>query len=607
MKHTILTLAVIMLVTSTFALEPLIFAAKKRPKPIINGWAKHRIEDKINRGIVAVPTKEGKVYLGWRLLKSDPKKIAFNVYRTTGSSRPKKLNAEPLVKTTDFIDGSPTPNKDNRYSVRPVINNKEQKSSEQAIIRPNRENKPYISIKLNGSHTFQKVGIADLNGDGHYDFVIKQPSANIDPWWRYWKPSPDTYKIEAYLHNGKFLWRKDLGWAIERGIWYSPYVVYDLDGDGKAEICVKTGTGDPRGPDGKVKSGPEYLSIWDGMTGKEKARVDWPSREGFPSKKKSEKKYKKSDKKYNHSSRNQIGIAYLDGRTPCLIAARGTYSIMKCDAYQYYKGELKKLWTWNNREEGARYQRGSGAHFMHSADVDSDGRDEIILGSCVIDDNGQGLWSTYLGHPDHCYVGDIDPSRPGLEIYYGIERPQAKNGVCLVDARTGKTLRCIDERTFHVHVSGLCSDFIPDQPGMECYSGEKNYPKKKPNRWLHSAKGELLADEKKWNVGLSPRAVYWDGDPQRELLIGKRIRDYMGQTHTTNIIGRHAAWADILGDWREEIITSVNGELRIYTTTIPATDRRACLMQDAIYRLDVAHLSMGYPQPPMTSFCIDKK
>ena len=127
-----------------------------------------------------------------------------------------------------------------------------------------------------------------------------------------------------------------------------------------------------------------------------------------------------------------------------------------------------------------------------------------------------------------------------------------------------------------------------------------------PNRWLYSANGTLIANENTFDIGLRPKAVYWDADLQRELLYGGRIYDYgTNNTHLEGITENQIAWADILGDWREEIITSVEGELRIYTTKIPATDKRACLMQDPIYRADVAHLAMGYAQVPMTSYCLD--
>ncbi len=543
----------------------------------------------LDRGIVARPVADGKIYVGWRLLDSDAADVAFNVYRRSGEAKPVKLNQSPVTKTTDFIDATAPKEGQHAWFVRPVTGEKEAEASREARASVSDKPSPYISLKLNGDHTFQKVGIADLNNDRRYDYVIKQPSDNIDPWYKYWKPSPDTYKLEAYCHDGKFLWRHDLGWSIERGIWYSPYVVYDLDGDGRAEVAVKTGEGDPREPDGKVRKGPEHLSILNGMTGKPITRVDWPSREDFTMK-----------HGYNYASRNQLGVAYLDGKTPSLLVERGTYNIIMLDAYQFSDGRLKKLWSWDNRNESRKY-RGQGAHWMHAADVDGDGRDEVVIGSAVIDDNGKPLWTTGLGHPDHCYVGDIDPSRPGLEIYYGIETRQRKgNGMCLVDAATGEIIWGHDQPTTHIHAKGLCSDIDASRPGSECYSGERDF---KDKRWLRDCKGNVLARD----LGtLSPFTVYWDADLQRELLRRGRIADYNGQEMPPRVQGHIAAVADILGDWREEIITSVKGEMRIYTTTIPATDRRACLMQDRLYRMDVVTAAMGYMQVPMTSYDLGK-
>ncbi|HPO16271.1 MAG TPA: silent information regulator protein Sir2 [Candidatus Hydrogenedentes bacterium] len=554
-------------------------------KKAVHGYAKKRVVEKLDRGLIAMPIEPGKVYVSWRLLKNDPDDIAFDVFRARDAESPVKLNKAPIVTTTDFVDSSAPADGNLAYWVHPSGKRISSGSSGRVEVKAGTPVRPYFSFPLQGNYTFQKAGIADLNGDGQYDFVVKQPNENIDPYEKYWKPSPNTYTLEAYLHDGTFLWHKDLGWSIERGIWYSPYLVFDFDGDGKAEVAVKTGEGDPRDPDGRVQSGPEYLSIWDGMTGEEKARTPWLDR--LP--------------RYNFSSRNQLGVAFLDGKTPCLMMARGTYSEMYLTAYQYHKGELKVLWNWSNIHEG-KESRGQGAHFMHCADVDADGRDEIILGSCVIDDTGAQLWTTGLGHPDHCYVGDIDPAHPGLEIYYGIERSHVKNSVCLVDAMTGKILWGIQEPTIHVHSSGLCSDFDGRHPGMECYSGEKETPKEKPKRWLHAANGTLLATEQTCDMGLSPRAVFWDADPQREILKGGCISDFeTGNILTNQVEGADVAWADLGGDWREEIITSVPGELRIYLSTSPAQNRRICLMQDPIYRVDVAHLSMGYPQPPMTT------
>jgi len=553
-------------------------------KPKVEGYATERVREKLDPGLVAMPLQGGKVYLGWRLSDSATPGLAFDVLRSVAGGEATKVNPQPILATTDLVDTTAVPGAEYTYSVRPTEPAQAGAVPPSVTIRTSDEGAAYRAIRLQGDYTFQKAGIADLDGDDRYDFVIKQPNANIDPYEKYWKRSPETYKLEAYSHDGKFLWRFDLGWAIEQGIWYSPYVVYDLDGDGKAEVAVKTGEGDPRDAEGKVQSGPEYLTILDGLTGKPRARVDWPSREAF-----------KGPSSYNYASRNQLGVAYLDGKTPCLIVERGTYNVITAIAYQFHEGKLTELWRWCNEREPRRYW-GQGAHWMHAADVDADGRDEVLIGSCVIDDNGASLWSTGLGHPDHFYVGDIDPSRPGLEIYYGIEPGRPRNCMCLVEARTGQILWGHDQRTTHIHSSGLCSDIDPAHPGSECYSGERDF---KDKRWLRDCKGNILST--KDLGGLAPRAAYWDADPQRELLVGGRITKPGGQQLAPRIEGSVIAIADILGDWREEIITSVPGELRIYSTTVPATDRRPCLMLDPIYRLDVVMAAMGYYQVPMLS------
>ena len=576
------------------ALEASTTPQRVRLKGPVNGWAQERVEEKISRGLVALPREDGSVYVGWRLLKSDPADIAFNVYRAAGRMVPVKITEQPVTRTTDFVDKDPPRGIDFSYWVKPVVDGREGVPSDQAFLPADPKPTGYVSIKLDGDYTFQKCGIADLNGDGRYDYVLKQPGNNIDPYQGYWTPSPESYKLEAYTDDGTFLWRKDLGWAIERGIWYSPYLVLDFDGDGRAEVAVKTGEGDPRDPDGRVRTGPEYISILDGMTGEEKARADWPSRQGFGG----------GLSGYNYASRNQLGVGYLDGKTPCLLVARGTYTVMKVDAYQYHDGKLELLWSFDSRDEAGRYA-GQGAHFMHSADVDGDGRDEVILGSSVIDDDGKGLWTTGLGHPDKCYVGDIDPDRPGMEIFYVIEPQRKENGVCLVDAATGEIIWGTSFETFHVG-SGMAADIDPTKPGMECWASEdpKGDPaglkyNNNPPRWIFSASGELLGQEEKVPSMIT---AYWDADGLRELVGGGRIYKYRGQTVAQGIQGSQVIWADVLGDWREEIITSVQGEMRIYSTTIPATDRRVCLMQDPIYRIDTANNAMGYNQPPMTSY-----
>ncbi|HPA18407.1 MAG TPA: silent information regulator protein Sir2 [Verrucomicrobiae bacterium] len=558
-------------------------------KPKVEGFARGRVREKLDRGLVATPTADARMYLSWRLLDSDPATVAFNVYRSIGGTDAQKLNPEPISTTTDFLDRTAPTGTECTYMVRAVTDGGEGQGSRRVRGTVSAGLPACTLFKLEPGQTVQKVGVGDLDGDGRYDYVLKTPQDNIDPAGSYWKPSPDSYKLDAYSADGRRLWRKDLGWAIERGIWYSPMIVHDLDGDGQAEVAVKTGEGDPRGPEGRVEKGPEFVSVLDGATGQELARADWLSRE-IPG-----EKYN-----YNLSSRNQICIAYLDGKTPCLLVARGTYTTIRLVAYQFHNRKLERLWTWDSREEAGRGRYNSqGAHIMHAADVDGDGRDEVIIGSAVVDDNGNGLWTTGFGHPDFCYVGDIDPSHPGLEIFYGIEPPRKDSALCLVEAINGKVLWALQEATTHVGTDGMCADIDARYPGSECHAADIDRDRKFKKGWIFSARGELVADKRDGTMSMP---VYWDADPQRELVRGSKIVDYRGDAHPGQLVGRVVAIADVVGDWREELITSAPGELRIYSTTIPAVDRHVSLMQDPIYRSDVAIAFMGYYAAPMLSY-----
>jgi rhamnogalacturonan endolyase len=525
--------------------------------------------ERLDRGAVAVPRSDNSVYIGWRLLASDPPNVAFNVY--CGANAEKPLNSKPITGSCNYVDTHPV-REPGEYFVEVAGSGKRLPAT--GGVR--RGEQAFVPIQLQGDYMAQKVGIADFDGDGKLDYLVKQPDFNTDPYQQpgYWKRSEDTYKLEAYRHDGTFLWRYDMGWAIEQGIWYSPIVVYDLDGDGKAEVFCKAGEGDPREPTGHVMTGPEYLVVLDGLTGEVRKRLPWPDREGL--------------EEYNYWSRNLLGIAYLDGLHPHLIVERGTYRLIKMQAYA---PDLTLKWYWESSGPWQKY-RGQGMHGMHAADVDEDGKDEIVLGSAVIDDDGKPLWNYGRGHPDVCYVADIDPVRPGLEIFYGIEPGRQSNTVALVEARTGKLIWGNPEITVHVHGQGMVGDIDPAHPGMEVYAGEA---KGGTNYWLYSAEGKRLSNE---SLGeLSPKAVFWLDGPNKVYIVGRTIykwpREKVGE-----IEGRIVAIADCIGDWREELVTSVKGQLRIYTTTIPATTRKVCLMQDRLYRTDVAMQTMGYFYPP---------
>ena len=546
-------------------------------------WFWYRVGAPKDRGLVALSKSENEVYLGWRVSRFDPAEIGFDVFRSTDGGAMVKLNAEPIRRSTDFTDKTVSLTKSNCWELVLLHNDKHGDSVGKVSLPAQSQPRPYVSIKVQGDYPFSKVGIADLDGDGKLDFAIKQPQQTSDPG--VWQLSTNTFKVEAYRHDGKFLWRNDLGWNIEQGVWWSPMIVADFDDDGKSEVALKTAPAEPvyRNAAGRILEGPEYLSVWDGMTGKEIARADWPARGNIAD---------WGDKVGNRASRHLIGLAKLDGKRTSLLALRGTYTTMLVDAYNLVNGKLEKVWSWNGDTETPKV-RGQGMHGMHAADVDGDGREEIILGAAVIDDDGKTLWNLNMGHPDVCYVTDVIPSRPGLEITYGFETAQEKNGFCVVDAKTGKIIWGCDHMITHIHSQGLLADIDPTNPGMEFYGGEKFLP----DRWLYSAQdGKLLSRE---DLGsLAPNPIYWDDSFVKPYLTRSGdIVKYKGGT-LGMIEGRMIAIADILGDWREEIITSVPGELRIYSTTIPSTRKRPWLMEDPIYRNDVALVAMGYLYPP---------
>lgn len=564
-------------------------------KSKVEGWAQQRISEKLNRGLVAVE-KQDSVFISWRLLESDPEGLAFHVYQIAGNELPQRLNSAPITAVSCFVAPKPASRKQVSYLVRPVIGQTEGEASEKvSLSKP--ESLAFKTIRFQGEYTPDRVAVGDLNGDGEYDFVIKQPGGRVDPG--VWRKSPDTFKLEAYLSDGTFLWRKDLGWNIELGIWYSPFIVYDLNGDGKAEVAVKTAPTDRdyRDQNGRIFAGPEYCSVLDGMTGKEIVRMDWPGRDP-----------RFGD--YNRNSRHQMGVAYLDGKTPCLLLARGTYRLMVVDTYQLNGQKLEKLWRWDGDEENP-VVRSQGAHSMHTVDVDDDGKDEVVLGSAVLDDDGSLLYSAGVGHSDKCFVTDIDPNRPGMELFFANEVWHDSLGVSMVDAKTGAPLWNIGHYTRHVG-NGMVADILPEIPGLECFATEDSKAGL-TNKYM------LTADGQKLDIKVPPCTdwIFWDADRLRESVEASpfirrsqadrprrrlSILEYQGDTLQDGLEGSVAMIADLYGDWREELITAVPGELRIYTTTIPASDRRVCLMQDHLYRSDVAHRSMGYPQSPVTSY-----
>jgi rhamnogalacturonan endolyase len=347
------------------------------------------------------------------------------------------------------------------------------------------------------------------------------------------------------------------------------------------------------------------------MTGEEIDRVPWP-----------EQALSFGD--YNRNNRQQMTVAYLDGKTPALLINRGTYRRMVVDAYQLNGNKLEKLWRWDGDEENPVI-RSMNAHSITCYDVDNDGRDEIIMGSMVIDDNGEALWSAGLGHPDKAIVGKIIPDREGLQILYSVEEYQDTCGMALVDARTGEYIWTINQYTQHVG-SGFAVDIDPAYPGLECFGAEDSKAGKQ-DRYMFTANGDKIGVDEDvpgdrnwfwWDSGLlratsgmaadtpaAPAANQSSASATNRGVVRREmpINLYKGKTLDGGTIqGAVIMVADIKGDWREEIITSLPGEIRIYSTPIPAVDKRICLMQDPLYRSCITSRSMGYDQPAMVSY-----
>ncbi len=540
-----------------------------------------QVQEKIDRGVVALAISVDSVYIGWRLLKDDPKDISFNIYREDiGFGDFIKVNRKPISNSTNFVDTSTKPGHGYNYKVKTIDKGKEVVQPGIGYVYTLTGNVPYFSIKLKDDVTLKRIGFGDLNGDGAYDFVMQSPDFNVDPYYRpgYWKRSPEPYKLNAYSSRGKHLWEYDMGWSIETGTWYSPYMVFDVDQDGIAEVYAKAGEGDPREIDGHVLDGPEYLVKIDPETGKIIKKRDWISKEGF--------------EKYNYWSRNFLSIAYLDGKNPSLIMQRGTYTVIKTEALDK---NLESIWSWKSLGEDKKY-RSQGGHALMTGDIDEDGKDELVFGTSALDDNGKPMWHTGLGHNDAGYIADIIPDRPGYEIFFGVESRSPKNGVCVVDAKTGEIIWGYEGSTYHVHGQAMIGDITDEYPGIECYAGEAKGGDK---FFLYTGDGKRLSDQNLW--GLAPRAVWWDEDELKEICHAGKVFDYNGETKL-EIEGKVLIVADIIGDWREEIVTSLPGEVRIYSTNILSDKKEVCRMQNHLYRMAVADATMGYYNSPQVGF-----
>ncbi|MBC7915697.1 MAG: rhamnogalacturonan lyase, partial [Pyrinomonadaceae bacterium] len=546
----------------------------------------------LGRGVVAINQGGGKVYIGWRMLGTDPDNIAFNLYRSVNGSPAQKLNAVPLTKTTDYIDTGLDTLKSYAYFVKTVINAKETDISRPFTLKANSPALPYISLPLQTPVGYNPgdASTADLDGDGEYELIVHQTGRGRD---NSQAGITDPPILEAYKLNGTLLWRINLGKNIREGGHYTQFLVYDFDGDGRAELACKTadGTidgkgkvlGDPtkdwRNKGGYILSGPEFLTVFDGLTGAELSTTDFvPPRHAKLQPSTDELKDMWGDGYGNRMDRFLGGVAYLDGKHPSLIMSRGYYTRTVVAAWDFQGGKLSLRWKFDSdANPDTRIYRGQGNHNLSIADVDADGKDEVVFGAMTLDDNGKGLYSTRLGHGDALHVSDLDPERPGLEVF-DIQERFSDAGANFRDARTGEVIwkkasvKAGDDGEGPGR--GLSLDVDPRYKGFESWVAGANIT------GMFDIKGNKIA-EKTPSVNFG---IFWDADLLSELLNSTNVGkwDYLNQKTNTllnasqyncrSINGTKSTpnlSADILGDWREEVIFRSNDgkELRIFTTT----------------------------------------
>jgi len=568
--------------------------------------------EKLGRGLVAIRQNTDSVYIGWRMLGTDPDDIAFNLYRKTGNGAAVKLNREPISESTNFIDRGVKFDLQNSYFVKPILNGHELEASKSFTLAAKSPIEQYLTIPLKtpAGYTPNDASVGDLDGDGEYEIVLHQTGRGRD---NSSNGLTDPPIFQAYKLDGTFLWEINLGKNIREGAHYTQFMVYDLDGDGIAEMVCKTADGtvdgkgkvigdstkDWRNQNGKILDGPEFLTVFSGKTGEALATADYIPARGDIGAWGGKGGNGKNDNTGNRVDRFNACVAYLDGVHPSVVMCRGYYGRTVLAAWDWRKGKLTSRWVFDSKD-GKNPFSGQGNHNLTVADVDEDGKDEIIYGSMCVDDNGKGLYTTGLRHGDAIHVSDLDPEHPGLEVFgvHEIEEGTKGPGAAVYDARTGEILwkGSQDEDVGR----GVADNIDNTRLGAQM--------------WWSGSNG--LYDIKGSRIGNQPRStnflIYWDGDLSRELLDGNHIDKYNGGRLFTadgavannGTKSTPALSADIFGDWREELILRSydNQSLRIYSTTIPTTHRNYTLMHDPQYRLSIAWQNDGYNQPPHTGF-----
>ena len=597
----------------------------------VPSFAEKRQMENLTRGLTVANVGSG-VLVSWRLLGTDAPDVEFNLYRD-GT----KIASIGKTAGTNYLDkdGKAT----SKYAVSAVSGGKEGEKSAAEIVftdakKEGNVNFPYKVLKLDvpasqkmpdGStctYTPNDMSVGDLDGDGQLDLVLKWDPSNAQD------NSKDGYTGSVFVDgmklDGTRLWRIDLGKNIRAGAHYTQFMVYDLDGDGIAEIVMKISDGtvdgkgkvigdaskDYRTSAGRIMSGNEFLTVFKGNTGEEVVTIDyWPKIDISKS---------WGDTYGNRSERYLAAIAYLDGKHPSVIMNRGYYTMAYLVAYDFDGEKLIERWKHTSDKSGQGLY-GEGNHNLSVGDLDGDGKDEIVFGAAALKSDGTLLYRTGFGHGDAMHLSDMDPDNPGLELYDVHEDKQNKYSEEFRD-KDGKVIwgTTQTEAGNVDNGRGMAADIDSTNRGFEMWSGT--------SKGARSVNGKVVT-----TTGLSQNfRIYFDGDLQDELMdgtgsptvenggaTGGKIEKYNSSKKTLdrlfsfyNVEGASLNnWtkanpcivADLFGDWREEFIVrsaSDPSKVIVFTTPFTSPYRVYTLMHDSHYRVSIAWQNVAYNQPP---------
>jgi rhamnogalacturonan endolyase len=569
--------------------------------------------ERLNRGVVAVPAPGGGILVSWRLFGYEPTDLAFNVYRDD-----EKLTDTPITASTNFVDESGSDS--STYTVRAILDGSEAQDSETAGVWTGGYLEIPTPVPAGGSnedgaytYTSSDGSVGDLDGDGRYEVVIKWDPSNAKDNSQ--AGHTGSVFIDAYTMDKDQLWRLDLGVNIRAGAHYTQFIVYDLDGDGLAEVAMKTAPGtrdasgeylstgpaaddddetDYRNGDGYILSGPEYLTVFDGLTGLEIVTVPFQVERGNVG--------AWGDDYGNRVDRFLAAVAFMDeSGSPRLVMGRGMYTRTTFSVWKYEDGELSLDFISDSPGDGP--YGGKGAHGISVANVDADPMQEIIGGSATFDHDGTPICAVpFYGHGDAIHVSDLVPSRPGLEVFMPFESAEVP-AYAMRDALTCELLWQGPNTAAGGEGPGrgVAGDVDPNSPGAEAWvSG---------GTLLQGETGESYANKPQFDNFL----VWWDGDLSRELLNANTVRQYDGEGGILTADGCSSnngskstptLSGDVIGDWREEVLFRCGDTIRIYSTGEETSHRIYTLMHDAQYRVAISWQNVEYNQPPHPSFHI---